>query len=573
MDQGNDEKGKLVSRRSLIESAVLAGGAAALATGCGLSSPGGSPSSETMGTTIVASSTNAVVETRAGKVRGFTRNGIQTFLGVPYGATTEGKARFQRASRPVPWTGIRNTMHYGNICPQELRFSRDDEGAFFWQGQGGGAERYGEDCLRLNVWSPGLDSKKRPVMLWLHGGRFQWLSGQGQSIYGENLARRGDVVVMTLNHRIGVLGFLDVSEHGPQYAESANIGMLDIVTALEWVRDDIVNFGGDPGNVLIFGQSGGGTKVTTLMSMPSAKGLFHRAVVESGALTFAAVPGESSRWAAEVMVELGLGKSQISKLHEVPVDNLVAAGVTTLPKLPPLKGRRWGRGSLPMPTADGRVLPAAPFNPVAPEFSADVPMIIGTTLNDNPAGTAFHGEDMTEDELKKSVTATHGAMVGQIIEACRKVYPNVKPIEVYSILAAIDIFRAASHEEAERKAALGRAPAYLYQFNWKSPTLDGRPRAFHCLEIPFVFYNTDLWAQATGGGPKPRALAAKISDAWINFARKGDPNHPGLPRWPKYDAVNRPVMLFDETCEVKPDPEKELRAVILAAHAAREKTS
>ena len=308
--------------------AALAGGTAGLAVGCRTPDEGSEPAA---GETTVASDSNAVVETTAGKVWGFTRNGIQTFKGIP--TPLPPKARRASCRPPAePWTETRSAMWYGKTCPQVPRAGWENDIESFLSEWDDGQP--GEDCLRVNVWSPALDGKKRPVMFWIHGGGFEAGSGQEQPAYhGENLSRRGDVVVVSVNHRLGVLGFLDLADYGSAYAESANVGMLDLVAALEWVRDNIANFGGDPGNVTIFGQSGGGGKVGTLMTMPAAKGLFHKAVVESGSLLMANKPEDSAKLAAAVMAELGLSKAQIGKLHELPVSRLIDAGMAAMRKL------------------------------------------------------------------------------------------------------------------------------------------------------------------------------------------------------------------------------------------------
>jgi len=560
------KEGGKFSRRELLSAAAAAGGMMA-APGCSRSGPSGATGTGPIDPVVVALDNHAVVETTAGKVWGFTRNGIHTFLGIPYGAPTAGKARFQRAAKPEPWAGVRTTMHYGKVCPQGPRAGwNNDVEAFLMQWDDG---QPGEDCLRVNVWTPGLDNRKRPVMFWIHGGGYQAGSGQELPAYhGENLARRGDVVVVSVNHRLGVFGFLNLAEYGRQYEESANVGMLDLVLALEWVRDNIANFGGDAGNVMIFGQSGGGGKVNTLMTMPEARGLFHKAAVQSGSLLMAARPEESAKFAATVLSILGIGKSQIARLHEVPVEALLRAQVEAQQKLATPQP-----GGLPrpliMPTVDGKVLPSVPFDPVAPEISAGIPLLVGTVLNEfNPAMSNPQAEDMSEEELMKFAGEVFKGKAGAVVEACRKVYPGIKPVEVRSILSAISFFRQGAIKQAERHTALGKAPVYLYQFNWKTPVMGGRPRAFHCQELPFVFYNIERCANSTGGGAEPRALAAKISDAWINFARTGDPNHSGLPRWPKFDPATAPVMIFDKDCVVKPDPERELRALIEEASKA-----
>ncbi len=564
MSSSSDGRGGWNRRAWMKGATAAAGGSAVYLAQAGCSS---APQTAAGGCTvsIVASEHNAVVDTTAGKVRGFTRNGIHTFKGIPYAASPEGPARFLPPSKPKPWAGVRNSMFYGPTCPQGPRAGwANDENAFQFQWNDGIP---GEDCLRVNLWTPGLnDNKKRPVMVWMHGGGYQAGSGQEQPAYdGENLARRGDVVVVTLNHRLGPLGYLNLSAYGPQYEASANVGQLDLVAALEWVRDNITNFGGDPGNVLIFGQSGGGGKVTTLLGMPAAKGLFHKAVVQSGSLTNANSPEDTQKLAAAVVSALGLSKATIAKLHEVPVTKLIEACSAAVAKLGPINLS--GRGPLKLlvgPTVDGKYLPEAPFNPKAPDVSAGVPMLIGTTLNEfNPAATDASREAMTEEELRKQLAANYGANSGKILDAAKKTYPSAKPVELASIIGA-SMFRNGAGAQAESKFAQGAAPVYMYLFSWKTPLFDGRPRAFHCAEIPFVFYNTDVSAFATGGGEGPRKLAEKVSDAWINFARKGDPNHPGLPTWPAYNPQQGPTMIFDNTCEVKNDPERELRQAILA---------
>jgi para-nitrobenzyl esterase len=544
--------------------AALAGGAAAAGVGCSKTENAVAEGARPSETHITVSDSNAIVDTTAGKVQGFTRNGIQTFRGIPYAASTAAGARFLAPSKPEPWKEARTALWYGKTCPQEARMGWESDVASFLSQWDDGQP--GEDCLRVNVWTPGLDNKKRPVMFWIHGGGFSAGSGQEQpAYYGENLARRGDVVVVSVNHRLGVLGYLNLASFGSQYAESANAGMWDLVAALGWVRDNIANFGGDPGNVLIFGQSGGGCKVTTLMTMPAAKGLFHKAVVQSGSLSLAMKPEMSAKLGEAVVAQLGLSKAQIAKIHEAPVASLIAAGQAAMAKLSPpaapggpfrLPAVMWG------PTIDGKTLPAVPFDPAAPEISAGIPMLIGSTLHEmNPAMGDPKAEGMTDAQLKDQLTKAYGDKAASLIETAKKLYPNQKPVAIAAIIGA-SMFRLGVVAQCERKVAQNAAPVYMYQFAWETPVMDGRPRAFHCSEIPFVFYNTDVSAFCTGGGAGPRALAAKVSDAWINFARKGDPNHPDLPQWPKYSKETGSMMVFNTTPEVKNDYDKDLRAIL-----------
>jgi para-nitrobenzyl esterase len=356
-------------------------------------------------------------------------------------------------------------------------------------------------------------------MVWLHGGGYSAGSGQELKSYdGENLSRRGDVVVVTLNHRLNVFGYLNLAEYGEPYASSANVGQLDLVAALEWVRDNVGNFGGDPGNVTIFGQSGGGGKVGTLMAMPAAKGLFHRAVVQSGSSLRQATPDRSGKLAGALLQELGLSAATVKQLHELPYQRLTEAAVAAVRKVNPTPaapgsgmGINWG------PTVDGKVLPNHSFDPTAPSYSAGVPLLVGTVLNEFTTGLGNpQFEALTEEELKQRVTATRGERAGQIIEVFRRAHPGAKPCDLLSLINTAATTRQNAVTQAERKAAQGAAPAYLYWFTWQTPVLDGRPRAFHCIELPFVFYNTDRCAAMTGGTAAARELGARVADAWAS---------------------------------------------------------
>ncbi len=525
-DGGNKQRcssgeGHNVARRDVIKGLALTVGGGALCAALPAQARGADAKAaeypaiaSPAGDTIAASNSEPVVEIVSGKVRGYVRRGIYTFKGIPYADTTAGPNRFMPPQKAKPWKGLRSSMHFGSVCPQPPRAGwANDEEAWLFSWDNGVP---GEDCLRVNLWTPGIkDGKKRPVMVWLHGGGYTAGSGQELLSYdGENLARRGDVVVVTLNHRLNVFGFLNLSEYGSQYQDSANVGMLDIVAALEWVRDNIAGFGGDPNLVTIFGQSGGGGKVNALMAMPSAKGLFHRAIVESGSLMYGATEEQSQKLAGELLTQLGLDPSSVDKLQQIPVEQLEAAAVAVTTHPAPRSGVMDFRhiGSLLgwAPVVDGRVLPRQPFAPDAPAQSADVPLLVGTTLNEFVTAIN-HPEFMEMDAglLKSRVQGAFGDRADSIIEAAKSVYPNANPFELWSVIALSGV-RASALSQAQVKAAQGAAPAYCYQFAWQTPVLSGRPMSFHCSEIAFVFDNTDRCENMTGGGPAARDLAAKV---------------------------------------------------------------
>ena len=557
----------MIQRRALLQgAAALACGSAAAGVASGAPAAHG-PAAPTdaqnshSAAPLLARDGDAAAATRAGRVAGYIRNGIFTFKGIPYADSCAGPNRFMPPVKPKSWEGVRSSRQYGYVAPQGPRAGwANDEEAFMFAWDDGVQS---EDCLRVNVWTPAVgDAKKRPVMVWLHGGGYTAGSGQELRSYdGENLARRGDLVVVSLNHRLNAFGYLDLSKFGDQYAASGNVGMLDIVAALEWVRDNIEAFGGDPQMVTLFGQSGGGGKVSTLMAMPQAKGLFHRAIVESGSI-LQGIPQEHARQLADAIVnELGLTAATIAQIQTLPHQQILTAADKVLRERRPK-----AVGGIPNfrriaaqlgfgPVVDGKILPDHPFDPGAPAISADIPMIIGTTLNEFV--TALNHpefEAMSEADLQTRVRDLYGDKAASVIGTFRQRTPRAKPFDLWSRIAASGV-RASAIQQAKLKAAQGRAPAYLYWFTWQTPILSGRPRAFHCAEIAFVFDNTDRCETMTGGGAEARALAARMCDAWIQFARTGNPNHAHLPRWPAFSAETIPTMIFDHPPRVDMNPD------------------
>ena len=523
------------------------------------------------GDSLLASRAVAVTETRSGKVRGFVRRGVYTFRGIPYGAPTGGERRFTPPAKPEPWKSVRSSLTYGYVSPQEPRGHWDkDEVAFVYQWDDGVQN---EDCLRVNVWTQGLDGRKRPVMVWLHGGGFSTGSAHDMKTYdGENLARHV-VVVVSLNHRAGLVGFLNLASFGgDKYAASANVGMLDIVAALEWVRDNIRNFGGDPANVTVFGQSGGGGKVTALLAMPRAAGLFHKAIVQSGSMLHMPGPETTAKLAQAVLKELGITRANLDQAQAVPVERLVAAGIAAAKAVfPPLDSSQpfdFGRHAELMPwapTVDGDILPESPFVAGAPAISRKTPLLVGSTRTEFGIGFGWpEFEEFTMGDLTDAIAKAYGKGKGaRVLDAFRRGHPGAKPCDLFALWQSSSV-RLSAIRQASAKAAQGTAPVYVYLFSWNTPVLDGRVRSYHCAELPFVFDNTDLCDAATGGGPAARALAAKVSEAWIRFARTGNPNHDGLPEWPAFTTGKDATMIFDNACTVVNDPDGEELRVLAA---------
>ncbi len=432
-----------------------------------------------------------------------------------------------------------------------------------------------EDCLKLNVWTSKLDrNARRPVMVWFHGGgmRTGWA---GSIMYdGAELARKHGVVVVGVSHRLNVFGFLYLAGSGRErYANSSNVGALDLIAALEWIQENIASFGGDPGNVTIFGQSGGGGKVATVQAMPRAKGLFHRMIIQS-TITDTALRGmpkeEASKWTEIFMRRLGLKPNQADELQKLPVDALIAA----------LSGNdAAGEISLRfVPVVDGRTLPANPFDPAAPGYSATIPLMVGSVEDEsvpyaNPGDPYWTTDEIDSDGLRQRVKRAlriESADADRIIALYKKNRPKSGNMDLATILESdAGTLRQAGYTIAELKAKQGRAPAYLYYFQWNSPLRQGKVRCMHCMELPFVFDHVDAAQFMTGTGQDRYALAEKVSSAWVAFARSGNPNHQGLPDWRPFDSDRRATMVLGNDCRSVDDPHKDERLAIQSVLDAR----
>jgi para-nitrobenzyl esterase len=511
--------------------------------------------------------TYVTANTAFGKLRGVDINGIKIFKGIPYGASTAGANRFMPPGEPPDWSGVRDALAYGHSAPQQDPAAPPPApGALTISGENLPPE--GEDCLVLNIWTPAVNpaaesGRKRPVMFWCHGGGFASGSGSSPDNDGTNLARRGDVVVVTVNHRLNVLGFANLSEFSEDFAASGDAGMLDIVQALKWVRANISQFGGDPNLVTIFGQSGGGRKVETLLAMPSAKGLFHRAIVESGAAVRVVDRDVAVRNAEQLLAKLGIDRKNVRALQKLPVEKIMAAYFAVVKDNPDVDPSFSGFS----PTVDGKILPQHPFYPKASPVSADVPVMIGCTrtemtlfsLND-PSAFSLNDADM-----RKRVGNLLGPQAPTMIDLYRKLNPGASPSDIYFLIASDFRYGAPTMIAAQRRAALGQAPVYLYYFTWETPVQGGRLKSPHTMEIPFAFDNVKISERMTGGGAEAMALADKVSDAWIAFARTGDPNTPKLPHWPAYDAKDRSTMVINNVSKVVNDPLREQRIAMFQA--------
>lgn len=484
-----------------------------------------------------ATGQSPVATTRHGRIRGYRDKGINVFKGVRYGADTAPR-RFMAPLTPQAWGGVRDALEHGPSSPQSSR-----------------EEAVSEDCLFLNVYTPGLrDRARRPVMFYIHGGAYNNGSGSSPLYDGVRLCRRGDVVVVTVNHRLNAFGYLYLARHGgaaleSPYADSGNAGQLDLILALRWVRDNIAEFGGDPDNVTVFGQSGGGAKIATLMAMPLAAGLFHRAATMSGQQVTASGPLNATLRAQAMLDALKLPLDRVGELRTMPFQKLVEVLGTRDPVLP------FGGISF-APVLDERNLPRHPFYPDAPAQSACVPMMIGNTHDET---RAFLGVDaanfkLTWDQLPAKLVSNMRVDIQPeaVIAAYRKLYPRLSPSDLlFKITTASRSWRGAIIE-AEERARAG-SPAFVYQLNWATPKDGGKFGAPHTSDIQLVFDNIAK-PGATAIGPQAQTMADMMSEAFIAFARSGAPAARQLPRWEPYDLARRQTMIFDVPARMEDDP-------------------
>ena len=561
MSSSNSEDRRTLNRRQALLLPATAGMGAALASQAKASDSTKTAAHQTPGG--CATPRTAVAKTQYGKVRGYLSDGVLTFKGIPYGQDTGGANRWLPAKAPKAWDGEYPALIYGPNCPQRLHDFTGIEQSFIQDWDDG---YMSEDMLKLNVWTPSLTGK-RPVMVYFHGGGYSFGSSyELPSHEGAQLARQHNAVSVSVNHRLNVLGFMDLSEIGGEaYADSVNTGMTDLVASLRWVRDNIANFGGDPNTVMIYGQSGGGSKVTTLMGMPSAAGLFHRASAQSGGGGNIPDSRQSKELARQVMKELGLQPNDIASLQKMDWAKLNAAGNAATVKISGSAGPGGGAPGASAgpragfsPTLDGHTITMRSFQEGAPEISKNVPMLIGSVSEE---GNRMLSRP-NEAEWHATLARTMGeAKATALIAAMKKAHPR-KSIRTLSYGVSGLTNRNNVQRMSKMKYDLKGAPVFQYYFTWQSPMLEDAG-AWHTAELAFCFDNTKRCEQGTGNTPEAQALAKKMATAWVNFARTGNPSQPGLV-WTPADPVRGQTMVFDNVCRMVNDPEGELRKMLLS---------
>ena len=486
------------------------------------------------------------VETTRGVVRGMANTGIKIFRGIPYGADTGGRNRFMPPRKPAVWSGTRSCLGYGPISPQTTSGFRGDYSQLIQWDKHIGTGGMSEDCLSLNVWTPGVnDNGKRAVLVSFHGGGWATGSGNGPMYDGGQLALLGDVVVVTVNHRLASFGYTHLAAVGaPEEFKFAGVcGVMDMAASLEWVRDNIASFGGDPSRVMIFGQSGGGSKTSTLLGTPAAKGLFHRAVVQSGSTLRLIADADAEKSAALFLQKLGLARGRIADIQKLSWEQLLLAQVEAT-------------GATFTPVVDGRYLPHHPFDPSAPPESSDVPVIISTTLED--AALRLTNWDLTQRDLTTLLNDRYKGKAADILSLYQPITAGKTPYLVQAQVFTDAQVRSRAITQAERKAAQGGAPAWMYIWEWATPAFDGKLGAVHGHDVDasFNLYRNGM----CGTGDKTgRLMAKRLASAFVAFAKTGSPDNDQIPHWPAYDVNSRATMVFDTNTRVVNDPRSAIR--------------
>ncbi|MEM7017166.1 MAG: carboxylesterase/lipase family protein [Pseudomonadota bacterium] len=499
-----------------------------------------------------------IVTTNAGRVQGLLDNGISAFKGIPYGAPPVAELRFMPPKPVEKWNMLLDATSYGASAVQmydrfgETEVSRQIATLFTTQSE---MKTDNEDCLFLNIWTPAPDQKKRPVMIWFHGGGWSYGSGSWPVYDGVNLARKGDVVVVTVNHRLNVFGYLHLAEiGGDKYKNSGNAGLLDMVLSLEWVRDNIAAFGGDPNNVTIMGESGGGSKVSHLMATPRAKGLFHKAIIQSGPALEAVEADHAKKNTKAILAELNIDENNLAQLHTLHADVILKAAQAAQAKNPGYNGLRFS------PVIDGDSLPTHPFAPGAPKQSRDVPLMIGWNKDEMTifnVSAPWFGQ-LTEEQLMQRAGFMFKDKAQELVSAYKAAHPDYSPSYLFSMMSGDQYMFVNSVIHAERKAAQGGAPAYMYYLLWDTPAADGIFKSTHTLEIPFMFNNVDRSQVLTGDNDEARALENQMASSWLAFAKTGNPSNDTIGQWPAYDAQQRATMVFDVKSRVENNPKGKL---------------
>jgi para-nitrobenzyl esterase len=481
-----------------------------------------------------------LVETAQGKLRGrVAGNGIHVFKGMRYAASSAGVRRFMPPAPAPNWSGIQDAFEYGDQCPQG-------------RGSLAGEEAMSEDCLRINLWTPARDNGKRPVLLWFHGGGFEAGTGSSALYDGTRLARSGDVVVATINHRLNVFGHCYLGGVlGDDFAQSGNVGYLDLIASMKWVRENIAQFGGDPNNVMIFGQSGGGRKVSLCYAGEEARGLFHKGVVQSGAHLRIQTVEQANALTEALLKELSIPRVDARKLQHVDVETLSVAQRNVIA----------AAGSRFSPLLDGKTFTAHPFLPDAPQISNHLPMMLGTTRTEltNQMGSTPGIFELNETQAKDRLKAfLHPEDIDKAYATFKASRPQANPSEVFfTIASARGYVRDQTIMAEQRVKGGGSGKTYVYRLMWRQPVEGGRRVSQHSLCLPFVFDNVAAGAEMTGPETEQtRAMVANMANSWIAFARSGDPNNASVPTWAPYDLTRRNTMMFDVPSTAVDDPHK-----------------